>query len=202
MRQDDGSYWSFNLRTGSDSYAEQAGTDEEPPQDLSDDAKYLLDFDLSSREDTAVYRPNPWSIARVNAASRPPIAASIISRDNLVAKQEKKRPRGGIVDALAKQAGKSSGNGLRPAPPRARGHSFGLKKHHKSGDHGSGNVSSIHHRARLTPTTNYLIGFPVLILGMAPVHIVTRSRNFQALLLLLLLALKLLNTPPFRLVIL
>lgn len=37
---------------------------------LSDDGQFFKDLDLSLREDNAQYKPNPWSIAKINAASR------------------------------------------------------------------------------------------------------------------------------------
>ncbi|KAI0711538.1 hypothetical protein C8Q76DRAFT_797815 [Earliella scabrosa] len=36
----------------------------------SDDSRLLQELDLSSRTDAATYKPNPWSIARANAATR------------------------------------------------------------------------------------------------------------------------------------
>ena len=38
----------------------------------SSDSDILKTLDLSSREDTAHYKPNPWAIAKLNAACRPP----------------------------------------------------------------------------------------------------------------------------------
>ncbi|KAF5383252.1 hypothetical protein D9615_004845 [Tricholomella constricta] len=38
---------------------------------VSSEAKLLNDLDLSSREETVQYKPNPFSIAKINAASRP-----------------------------------------------------------------------------------------------------------------------------------
>lgn len=37
---------------------------------MSDDSQFLKDLDLSSRQDNAQYKPNPWAIAKINAASR------------------------------------------------------------------------------------------------------------------------------------
>ncbi|KAL0958517.1 hypothetical protein HGRIS_000659 [Hohenbuehelia grisea] len=80
------SAWAFNLRSNryddssSDSESESCSTGQ--PSDgsststaltthsLSEEKRLIDDLDLSTREEAAVYKPNPWSIAKVNAASR------------------------------------------------------------------------------------------------------------------------------------
>ncbi|GBE84006.1 hypothetical protein SCP_0510650 [Sparassis crispa] len=113
--------WSFNLRaydfsSGSDSDNDGDGTvastnlsavAHRSPHDqsstVSDDAQLLRDIDLSSRTDSAAYKPNPWTIAKVNATSRKhhPVdfSAATCSRAPLA----KKKPRGKIVEAFEKQ---------------------------------------------------------------------------------------------------
>jgi hypothetical protein len=75
----------------------------------------LQQIDLAAREDSAQYKPNPWSIARVNAASRPrqPTTAVNFVSEKTVAK---KPPQGAIVDAFKKQAQKpkATTNSLAP----------------------------------------------------------------------------------------
>lgn len=38
---------------------------------LSTDARLIQELDLSRRHDEALYKPNPWTIAKINAATRP-----------------------------------------------------------------------------------------------------------------------------------
>jgi hypothetical protein len=71
----------------------------------SSSSQILQQIDLAAREDSAQYKPNPWSIAKVNAASRPrrPNATVKSVSENPAAK---KRPQGAIVDAFKRQAQK------------------------------------------------------------------------------------------------
>lgn len=105
--------WSFSLRSAtgffndadSDDDNEETLGDTEISPRLSSSSYMLQQIDLATREDSAQYKPNPWSIARVNAASRPrqPTAA-VNSVSEMTA--AKKPPRGAIVDAFKKQAQK------------------------------------------------------------------------------------------------
>ncbi|KAI0353410.1 hypothetical protein OH77DRAFT_1591410 [Trametes cingulata] len=82
-RQKTDSCWSLSLRgraldDGYCSSDDGSDDDEGPPSDrpgnvavASDDSRLLGELDLASRADAATYKPNPWSIARANAASRP-----------------------------------------------------------------------------------------------------------------------------------
>ncbi|KAI8986784.1 hypothetical protein BD414DRAFT_578066 [Trametes punicea] len=75
--------WSFTLRGRclADEDSSDDDSDEEdakaPAQTArtsapsSEDSRLMGELDLASRLDTATYKPNPWSIARANAASRP-----------------------------------------------------------------------------------------------------------------------------------
>lgn len=71
MTKSENSLWSFNTR----SYNPCDFSDSEPDDPLLDnpcsDGSTLVDHPLSEGSDTAVFKPNPWSIARINAASRP-----------------------------------------------------------------------------------------------------------------------------------
>ena len=102
--------WSFSLRSSgffdSDDDNEEnvgnAGNYSHPP---SSSSKTLQQIDLAAREDSALYKPNPWSIARINAASRPRQPnATLTSTSEKPA--VKKLPRGAIVDAFKRQAQK------------------------------------------------------------------------------------------------
>ena len=70
MSKTDDSIWSFNLR----SYNPRDFSDSDSEDVLVDnpcsDGSTLVDQPLSEDNDTAVFKPNPWSIARINAASR------------------------------------------------------------------------------------------------------------------------------------
>jgi hypothetical protein len=109
--------WSFNHRTRahytfdseSDPDSDEAETDSKV--DLpSSDTRLIQELDISSRHETVEYKPNPWSIARINAVSRPPnkeLPSQAISEDV----RQKSQPRGRIVDAFKVQAERK--------PPRA-----------------------------------------------------------------------------------
>ncbi|KAL1941513.1 hypothetical protein VTO73DRAFT_6952 [Trametes versicolor] len=80
------SCWSLSLRGrgcndgySSDEDSEDDGktaptTGSDGPSPTSDEARLLGELDLASRADAAAYKPNPWSIAKVNASARPPKA--------------------------------------------------------------------------------------------------------------------------------
>ncbi|KAJ3987128.1 hypothetical protein F5890DRAFT_1633379 [Lentinula detonsa] len=70
--------WSFNLRNNleSDFDSEESDSDFENTNTTSntafvfDETTQINDLDLSNREETVLYKPNPFSIAKINAASR------------------------------------------------------------------------------------------------------------------------------------
>lgn len=63
--------WVFNLRDcAQDSESGEDGADTK--RSSASESDILKTMDLSSREDTAHYKPNPWAIAKLNAACRPP----------------------------------------------------------------------------------------------------------------------------------
>ena len=64
------SAWSFSFRSGAFDVESSDDSDTEPG---SSDALLIKDLDISSREDNATYKANPWSIAKINAATRPSI---------------------------------------------------------------------------------------------------------------------------------
>ena len=76
MRSASDSCWSFSLCDGQ--YDMEMSDSESDQDDLASsnakhraDASLLQELDIASRQDTANYKPNPWSIAKANAASRP-----------------------------------------------------------------------------------------------------------------------------------
>ncbi|KAI6006840.1 hypothetical protein EDD15DRAFT_2207285 [Pisolithus albus] len=98
--------WSYNHRTGgasrhadnSDSDSENADTD--GPCDVS---SLLRDIDLSSRQETVNYKPNPWSIAKINARSRDSHRQSMKERSQLPSKSGAMPTMGPIGAAFKKQ---------------------------------------------------------------------------------------------------
>ncbi|KAG2139231.1 hypothetical protein DEU56DRAFT_755552 [Suillus clintonianus] len=109
--QDKQNLWSFNHRTrvhytfdssDSESEAETRCNTNLP----SDDTRLIQELDISSRNETVEYKPNPWSIARINAASRPPNKAppSQAISENTRQKSQPRAPQGRIVDAFKVQA--------------------------------------------------------------------------------------------------
>ncbi|KAJ3512406.1 hypothetical protein NLJ89_g3544 [Agrocybe chaxingu] len=65
--------WSFNFRSNYGSYDSDSDCDEPPVAQVStepSEAKFLEEIDLSRRQDAAVYKPNPFSIAKINATYR------------------------------------------------------------------------------------------------------------------------------------
>lgn len=116
------SCWSLSLRgrgcndgLSSDDDSEDDGktaptTGSDEPSTTSDEARLLGELDLASRADAAAYKPNPWSIAKVNASARPP--------KPLAATQKKSKPsskataKATVLDLLRTQPKKKH------APPR------------------------------------------------------------------------------------
>ncbi|KAI0287676.1 hypothetical protein BC826DRAFT_1188872 [Russula brevipes] len=118
------SLWSFKLR----SYNPRDFSEPDPdyvPVDNDNpcsDGSTLVDHPLSEDNDTAVFKPNPWSIARINAASRVDQKSQQqndgVSLNRTIVKCDKKQTQGRIVDLLKKQAQQPSldaGSGLRPS---------------------------------------------------------------------------------------
>ncbi|KAG1845381.1 hypothetical protein C8R48DRAFT_779897 [Suillus tomentosus] len=104
--------WSFNHRTRAH-YAFDSGSDSESEAEInsqvnipSDDTRLIQELDISLRHETVEYKPNPWSIARINAVSRLPNkepSKQAISED-IRQKSQPRAPRGRIVDAFKVQA--------------------------------------------------------------------------------------------------
>ena len=70
MPKTEGSVWSFNLRSYNAHDFSDPESDDALPDNLCSDGSTLVDYPLSEDNDTAVFKPNPWSIAKINAASR------------------------------------------------------------------------------------------------------------------------------------
>jgi hypothetical protein len=70
MPNADDSLWSFKLRSYNPRDFSEPDSDYVPVDNPCSDGSTLVDHPLSEDNDTAVFKPNPWSIARINAASR------------------------------------------------------------------------------------------------------------------------------------
>jgi hypothetical protein len=69
------SAWSFNLRSSADLHQRLSDTSDDETPELAasndDESQLLNNWDISSRHEEVVFKPNPWNIAKINAASRP-----------------------------------------------------------------------------------------------------------------------------------
>jgi hypothetical protein len=70
MPHTDDSVWSFNLRSYNPRDFSDSESDDVLADNLCSDGSTLVDQPLSEDNDTAVFKPTPWSIAKINAASR------------------------------------------------------------------------------------------------------------------------------------
>ncbi|KAJ3812354.1 hypothetical protein F5876DRAFT_74932 [Lentinula aff. lateritia] len=107
--------WSFNLRNHN--LDSDFDSDSDPDSDsgdaslniapASDETKLLNDFDLSTREETVIFKPNPFNIARINAASRAQKSIASASRPDLLLTSKSGSAKGTIIDCFRLQAQKS-----------------------------------------------------------------------------------------------
>lgn len=102
--------WSSSLRgrpahlSDSDSDSDiDADAVTKPDVTETNDARLIREMDLSGRHETVEYRPNPWSIARINAASRPCPPKPVPSRTTASARPPPKPQPKPIVEAFKKQ---------------------------------------------------------------------------------------------------
>ncbi|KAK0446893.1 hypothetical protein EV421DRAFT_2033940 [Armillaria borealis] len=119
------SAWSFNLRTSkirrADRDLDDSGSDSDPSSDSDVDESHMLDdLDISTRDETVVYKPNPFSIAKINAAARSTNRLPSTNEPSRPIKPTKagKKTSGSIVDGLRKQSEKVKSKSQRP-PPQA-----------------------------------------------------------------------------------
>lgn len=124
------SLWSFSHRTRahklSDSFESESSDSESRTETKSnipsDDTRFFQQLDISSRHETVEYKPNPWRIARINAASRAPNIKEFCvqaSSEDTRRNSQSRAPQGRIVDAFKVQAERK--------PPRAPAPSKALK---------------------------------------------------------------------------
>jgi hypothetical protein len=92
--------WSFNHRVAG-GYSSDSDSEAEANVPLAD-TRALQEMDLSTRQETVEYRPNPWSIAKINAVSR--TSRPKLTEDKPRARTPPKPPTKRIVEAFKKQA--------------------------------------------------------------------------------------------------
>ncbi|KAH7912647.1 hypothetical protein BJ138DRAFT_757512 [Hygrophoropsis aurantiaca] len=119
--------WSFNYRTrgahcpDSDGSEDSADDGNDCPPVLSEDSRFLQEMESSTNQETVEYKPNPWRIAKINAACR--VAPSLASEESVSSKSDarpaSKAPKGRIVDAFKKQAQRPVAPKL-PAQPKPK----------------------------------------------------------------------------------
>ncbi|EPQ50421.1 hypothetical protein GLOTRDRAFT_133975 [Gloeophyllum trabeum ATCC 11539] len=101
--------WTFNLRDRN-LFADSDDSDAEGSESFSsatkqtEDARLLKEIDLGAREDKAQYKANPWSIAKINAASRAGRPSPRVSTGTKPSETTKGGPKGRIVDGFKRQA--------------------------------------------------------------------------------------------------
>ncbi|KAJ7619218.1 hypothetical protein DFH06DRAFT_1482997 [Mycena polygramma] len=113
--------WTFNLRANQANQDSDSDDDDEPTTNsISEETRLLQELDISHREETVVYKPNPFSIAKINAAARRPAASAplVVHRPT---KPALKKPTGRIVDSF-KKAEKKSLNANPAMRPKAKDH--------------------------------------------------------------------------------
>ena len=91
--------WSFGFRARS-GYVSDSNSDSGSDVGETNEARLIREMDLSSRHETVEYRPNPWSIARINAASRSSLPNPVKTKTRSPPKPQFKP----IVEAFKKQA--------------------------------------------------------------------------------------------------
>lgn len=114
--------WAFNLRatsgledSDSDSDCAESSLKDDSNNVISAEAKLLKDLDLSSRQETVEYKPNPWNIAKINAASRSTKPPQVPVTNSA---KTKKVPQGRIVDLFKIQSEKPrQPGGVKPDDP-------------------------------------------------------------------------------------
>ncbi|RPD65269.1 hypothetical protein L226DRAFT_609807 [Lentinus tigrinus ALCF2SS1-7] len=115
------SLWSFSLRShnaldycsSSDSEDGHYDAPQEEPKvagksdPASEEARLLQELDIGSRTDDATYKPNPWSIAKANAATRAPKPDPPVKR-KVDTSRPSKAPQQTVMDLLRQQAKKTA----------------------------------------------------------------------------------------------
>ncbi|KAJ7070848.1 hypothetical protein C8F01DRAFT_399980 [Mycena amicta] len=115
--------WCFSLRTTD--YESDSDSDQDDAEQLdadTSDTRLLQEIDISLREETVVYKPNPFSIAKINAAARTTRSAP---PEKLAPRTKPlpKKPTGRIVDCFKAQKSVNSLKKPLPVPSAQQSHS-------------------------------------------------------------------------------
>lgn len=113
--------WSYNLHSKSACFVSDSDDTDEgesldrSPHGVTEDARLIQELDLSARPDQAQYKPNPWAIAKANAATR---GRRSKLQSPAVAIKPKPPLTGPIIDSLKRQSEKGPVNdpALRQVP--------------------------------------------------------------------------------------
>ena len=109
--------WSFSFRTINPNVYSDSDSDTDSVH--LNEAQLINDLDLSSREETVLYKPNPFSISKINAASRAQNACNGITyqqqptKEKASLKGKATGPKANIPDGFKKQAEKAQSQSLR-----------------------------------------------------------------------------------------
>lgn len=135
--------WSFSLRSygcdGQDSSSDSDADDDDDHQQaavacktgksslVSEEASLLEELDISSRVDTATYKPNPWSIAKANASTRPKLVTPSMHptvSSGATTTRKDKPPHPTVLDLLRKPCKRASASNsyAKPVPPKRQAH--------------------------------------------------------------------------------
>ncbi|KAH9855667.1 hypothetical protein C2E23DRAFT_594481 [Lenzites betulinus] len=139
------SCWSFSLRGGgpgegcsSDDDSEGDGktrvspSSDKPYATVSEEARLLGELDLASRTDAATYKPNPWSIAKVNASTRPSKPPRTLPKKPA---QSTKTKKATVLDLLRAQPEKNRDSAHAPHAPLAPTSHSSTNRNSVSGSH-------------------------------------------------------------------
>lgn len=123
--------WLFNYRTIPLNEPDSDSSDDDSKKQIaSEESQLWSELDISSRSDAAVYKPNPFSIAKINAASR---SRAIQTQSNIIVGKslpplgkartieqlfneiQQKKPKDHVAKTASHGGGSASRN--KPSPP-------------------------------------------------------------------------------------
>ncbi|KAG8906749.1 hypothetical protein FRB99_006240 [Tulasnella sp. 403] len=139
--------WSYSLRNDAAGLEDESSDEENVPK-TARTANQIDEFNFSNREDVATFKPNPWSIAKLNAATRKSQPTDMSYQPRWHTALQPKRKQGEIAgdDAPPKLASEDLPN---PQPDSAPLNNSQLKNHNGH----SAVLRSIDMPAAHTPTS-------------------------------------------------
>lgn len=114
--------WAFNLRTSRNLHADDSSDSDSDSceHQTSEDTRLLNEIDISSREETVAYKPNPFSIAKINAAVRKPNPVPKPAPTKLKSPPRKPSSTATIPNAFKKQTQRPAATATKPLTLPAR----------------------------------------------------------------------------------